>query len=197
MIWQLFLQGTWGYTRVLKAFQSNSNQISILQPNGELDREALASVVFNDASARRRLNKATHLPVLFGIIRQIIGHWITFKPLLVIDMPLLFETGFYRLTRPNILVTCRPEVQLQRLKERNNMTDEDAEARIASQMPVKQKSKLADLIINNDGSLEELQKKVEAVEQLQLKRGRWVHSTLFSPAGVVIVCGLLWRVFAS
>jgi dephospho-CoA kinase len=155
----------------------------------------MASVVFKDASARRRLNKATHLPVLLGIMRQILGHWFTFKPILVIDMPLLFETGFYNLTRPNnILVTCRPDLQLERLKERNSMSQQDAEARIASQMPLEQKSKLADVVINNDGTLEELENKVAVVEQLQLRRGRWLHSTAFSPAGVAIALILLWHV---
>ena len=193
MIWQLLLQGTWGYRRVVKAFPT---QHQILQPNGELNREALAAVVFNDVGARRRLNKATHLPVLFGIIKQVIGHWITFKPVLVIDMPLLFETGFFRLTRPNILVTCPPRVQLQRLKERNNMTDDEATARITSQMSVEQKLQLADIVINNDGTLEELQSKVQIIEQQQLQKGRWLHTLAFSPAGVVTLAALLWRVFS-
>jgi dephospho-CoA kinase len=198
MIWQFnpqsyFSQGTWGYRRVLKAFPSHTQ--AILQPNGELNREALAGLVFNDTLglARRRLNKATHFPVLFDIIKQIAGHWIAFTPVVVIDMPLLFETGFSNLTRPNILVACSPELQLQRLRDRNNMAQEDAEARVASQMPVDQKLKLADVIINNDGTLEELKDKVIAIQQMHLQRWRWLHRTVLSPAGVATVGALLWR----
>lgn len=110
-------------------------------------------------------------------------------------MPLLFETGFYKLTKPNMLVTCPPNVQLTRLKERNNMAEEEAEARIASQMPVEQKLKLADVVINNDGTMEELREKVAVIEHQYLRRGRWVHMTLFSPVGVAAVAALLWRAF--
>ena len=108
-------------------------------------------------------------------------------------MPLLFETGFDKLTRPTILITCSPAVQLRRLIERNNMTSEDAEARIAAQMPAEQKSKLADVILNNDGTLEELQTKVAVIEQLQLRQGRWLHLILLSPIGVAATLSLLWR----
>jgi len=108
-------------------------------------------------------------------------------------MPLLFETGFFKLTRPNILVTCGPDLQLQRLKDRNNIAQEDAEARIASQMPVQQKIKLADVIINNDGTLEELKTKVAAIEQMHLRQWRWLHKTLLSPAGIATMAALLWR----
>lgn len=175
----------------MKAFSSHIQ--AILQPNDELDREALATIVFNDATARRRLNKATHFPVLFGIVKQIVGYWITFKPVVVIDMPLLFETGFFKLTRPNILVTCTSDLQLQRLKDRNNIAQEDAEARVASQMPEQKKVKLADVIINNDGTLGELKGKVAAIDQMHLQRWRWVHRTLLSPAGIATMGALLWR----
>lgn len=78
----------------------------------------------------------------------------------VIDMPLLFETGFYKLTRPRVLVACGPAVQLQRLMSRDGSSKEAAQARINSQMPLEAKVKLADVVIHNDGDMQELQQQV-------------------------------------
>ena len=187
-------QGCWGYRRVLHAFYT----ADILQPDGELDREALAAIVFNDPAARRRLNGATHLPVLLEILQSLLLHWMCFTPIVVIDMPLLFETGFYKVTRPNnILVQCSPNTQLKRLMARDNMSQEAAEARIASQMAVTRKRALADVIIDNDGSFEDLEKKVvEVARQLQERGSVW-HRAVFSPVGVGILVaafiGILWK----
>ena len=187
----MFFQGTWGYQRVLKAFPGNKD---ILQPDGELDREAIAAIVFSDSAARRRLNAATHLPVLFGIIRQTLFHWLRFQPIAVIDMPLLFETGFYRITRPNLVVQCAPDVQLQRLQERDSMEKEAAEARIAAQMPMEGKIRLAGIVVDNNGTIEELREKAAAVVE-RLQRGAWIHKILFSPAGLVLATALIWRFY--
>lgn len=112
--------------------------------------------------------------------------------MVVIDMPLLFETGFYRVTRPNILVACSEDMQLMRLAARDGLGREAAEARIRAQMPLEQKATLANIIVNNDGSVEELRRQAEDVVQ-RLKRGSWLHLSLFSPAGALLLIFGAWR----
>ena len=69
-------------------------------------------------------------------------------------MPLLFESGTYRFTRPRVLVACDAKTQQKRLMARNGFTAQQASARISSQMPLKAKQSLADVVIDNDGSLD-------------------------------------------
>ena len=106
---------------------------------GELDRDALGSLAFNDREARRKLNRAVHPAVVLELLRQLLLHWLTCKWLVVrlcfchwcteqvisvitagsavkvVDMPLLFESGAYRLLWPRVLVACSSEVQVRRL----------------------------------------------------------------------------------
>lgn len=163
-------------------------------PTGEIDREALASIVFADAAQRRRLNAATHPAVGVELCRRILLDWLLCRPVLVIDMPLLFETGFYRLTRPRMLVACSPEVQRQRLMQRDKLLQAAADARIASQMPLHQKRQLADVVVDNDGSLEELQHKVDRLVG-QLQRHAWLHQWLLSPLGLLAAAAVAWAVW--
>ena len=175
---------------MLRAFPSHPE---IVQPDGELDREALAHLVFADPAARRRLNGATHLPVLLELVRQAARQWMAFQPTVVIDMPLLFETGFFRATGENVLVACSPGVQLRRLMARDGVRPEAAAARVAAQMPLEQKRKLADVVLENDGGVEELQRQVQELAGGRLRRRRWLHCTLLSPAGAAVAAALLLK----
>lgn len=179
-------QGRWGYRRVRRAFKSQQ----IISSDGELDRRALASLVFKDPIARRNLNAATHLPVLVEIVRQLLGEWISCKPVAVVDMPLLFETGFYRICSPTILVRCSPDVQLNRLMERDDLNQSTAEARMNSQMPMKEKAKLADVIIDNNGTLTELERSVRYHVGRLLSRS-WIHRIVLSPIGIIATASML------
>lgn len=69
-------------------------------------------------------------------------------------MPLLFETGAYKLTRPRVLIACDTQTQLLRLKARDASTESAARSRINSQMPLESKRKLADVVIDNSSTLE-------------------------------------------
>ncbi len=100
-------------------------------------------------------------------------------------MPLLFETGFWRLTRPRVLVACSPEVQRQRLMQRDTLLQAGADARISSQMPLEAKRRLADVVLDNDGSLEQLRQQVEQLLR-QLQRHAFLHTYLLSPVGLVV-----------
>jgi len=158
----------------------------ILLPSGELDRDALGKIIFQDVNARRKMNRATHIPVLFGILRQLLFSWVCMKRVVVLDMPLLFETGFYHVTKPNnILISCSKETQLSRLVSRDGLQEREASARIEAQMPIELKQKKADIIIDNDeaSSIVSLKESVtRAVEEI--RRKSWFQAIVTSPLGV-------------
>lgn len=179
-------QGRWGYRRVIAAFR-NENIVNV---DGELDREALAALVFRNPSARRSLNTATHLPILFEILRRVSLQWLAFRPITVIDMPLLFETGFFRVTRPNVVVSCERSIQLHRLQTRDGLDADEARKRIEAQMPLERKKARADFVIENNESLDNLKSQVSDVVN-RLKKGALVHRIVFSPAGILAALMLL------
>ena len=108
----------------------------------------------------------------------------------VLDMPLLFETGFYRITRPRILVAANPGLQETRLMSRDQLPLEDARARIGSQMSVDAKRRMADIVVENEGSREELAQAARTVAEV-VKRHRWLHIYVFSPLGVALTITVL------
>lgn len=194
---QITLKESWGYRRVLKAFRGTT----IVDHNGDIDREKLARIIFNDPNSRRKLNKATHLPVLCQIIAQILRRWLSFHSFVIIDMPLLFETGFYRFTNPNILISCNTSLQLQRLQERDRMQLVDAKARLAAQMSLEQKRQLADIVVANDGDLDELRERLDVLVQSgalfiqKYSTQWWFHEVAVSP---LLICwiGVMYCCYA-
>ena len=161
--------------------------LGVVPCSGAIDRETLGENVFNSPAARRRLNAATHLPVTVALVRSVLTAWLACKPIVVrstqlrlyrlqrlgcgrrscachasqvIDMPLLFESGAFRLTRPRVLVGCDEQTQQQRLMVRNGLTAQQASARIRSQMPLDAKQRLADVVIDNNGSIDATREQV-------------------------------------
>ena len=189
--------GTWGYSRVVSAFKGDpSYSDGLFLSDGSLDREALGSLVFRDRDARRRLNAATHLPILLGILREIVQHWVLCRRLVVIDMPLLFETGFYHVTKPyNVVVACTRDVQIQRLMERDGLSSEAAcVQRIDAQIPVQKKQSMANFVIQNgeDMSFDGLKVQVEKMMDT-IRRKSAVHSFVTSPFGVCVGIFIIGR----
>uniref|UniRef100_A0A7S0V6C2 Dephospho-CoA kinase n=1 Tax=Polytomella parva TaxID=51329 RepID=A0A7S0V6C2_9CHLO len=148
-------KGRWGYKRVIKIFGPK-----ILLPNGEIDRAALGKLVFEDAVFRRSLNAATHLPIALTILSQLIRYWLTFHPIVVIDMPLLFETKSNRWVHRVISVVANEDLQVQRIMSRDGLDESAARSRVAAQMPTAKKADLSDAVLENNGSKEALGEKV-------------------------------------
>ena len=162
--------GAWGYRRVVRAFGP-----SILQTDGTLDREKLGSLVFSDAAARKRLNAATHLPILVCMLTQIVRMWLWERSqIVVVDMPLLYEIGFERFTSPyTVVVACRPETQVARLERRDRLSREQAQARVDAQMKIEKKVEMADYVLDNDGvEMASLEEAVEAAFGVISRDGR-------------------------
>lgn len=98
-------------------------------------------------------------------------------------MALLFESGFFRVTSPRVLVAASPETQEARLMRRDGLSAAAARQRIEAQMPVAAKRKLADIVVENDGDRGELEEAARTVAAV-LKRKSWIHTIVFSPLGV-------------
>lgn len=149
----------------------------ILKPDGQIDRARLGQVVFGNPGLLQQLNEITH-PAIRRKVDEIMEHKRQEERrsgrerVVVMDVPLLFEVG----TRAGMdevwVVTASTETRIRRLKARGGITREEALRRIESQMPLDEKARLADVVIYNDGSLEETRNQVQrAWRKLCASRG--------------------------
>ena len=139
---------------------------SILNEDATLNRQAVADLVFSNKEALRELNNIVHPPVNREIRRRIREHADT-EHLLVLDIPLLIEGilagGPPRYIVSGILVVdTRPEIAVQRLVEYRGFSEEDAQSRIAAQVPPNKRLELADFVIDNSATFEELAPQIES-----------------------------------
>lgn len=128
----------------------------VFQDGQTLNRAALAARVFQDPEQLRKLNAVTHPLIIEQMQSEIERCRDSGAPVVVLDVPLLFETGLDRLADETVCVSAPLPVQLKRLMTRNGLTEEQAMRRIQSQMPLCEKEKLADRTISTDRPLEEL-----------------------------------------
>lgn len=151
-------RGTEGLHRLAQEFGP-----AILGPDGELDRSRLAEIAFKDPAARRRLN---------GIVHPLVRQWMAERQreafergdaVVVLDIPLLFESRGANAFETVVLVYAPEELQVRRLVELRGMTEEQALARIAAQTPIDEKRRLATHVIENTGSMQQLRDQVRQV----------------------------------
>lgn len=142
----------------------------ILLGEGSIDRKKLAEKIFANPNQREHLNRILHPLITEEMDRRTreIGRR-NHQAIVVIDAPLLIEVGYQRKVEKLIVVTATQAEQVKRLKGRDRIISEEALRRIASQMDLEEKAKLADFVIRNDGSLTELRKKAKEVFQ-ELKK---------------------------
>jgi len=142
----------------------------ILQEDGSIHRRKLADKVFTEPQQRKVLNQILHPRIEEEMDRRIkeIGQKDP-EAIVVIDAPLLVELGMHRKVDRLIVVTSTQMQQMERLKERDGRSSEEALRVLSSQMPVEEKVKLADFVIRNEGSLEETKKRAKEVFK-ELKR---------------------------
>jgi dephospho-CoA kinase len=159
VVHELMACGTQTYGRIVEAFGSK-----ILNPNKAIDRRRLAQIVFFDEEQRKLLNSLTHPDVHGEILRRIFNLEQTApNGIVIVDAALMVETGGYKIYHRLVVVTCDPALQLSRLMSRDKLTEEEAKARMASQMPIEEKIKLADYTIDTSGTLKHTHDQVEAV----------------------------------
>jgi len=141
--------------------------VDVLDKEGNIDRAVLRKVVFNDDSARKKLEEIVHPAILkteSRLVGEIKGK--DDKAIILTQAALCVETGAYTRFDGLIVVYCEPEEQLKRLMLRDNISKEDAEKIIRTQMPIDEKVKYADFIVNNSGTPEETEKDVKRVYDL-------------------------------
>ena len=144
---------------------------SIKNQDGSLNRRALGNIVFNDDEKLILLNNLTHPKIKQKILSKVEEYKNQGEKIVVIDAALLIEDDYIPYIQKLILITCRKEIQINRIIARDNSTKEEAISRINSQMSQEEKVKFADYIIDNSNSFEELQKKVlELISVLQGER---------------------------
>jgi dephospho-CoA kinase len=136
----------------------------ILQSDGTLNRSKLGAVVFADSAQRLALNSILH-PYIIAAQDQRLREWEAVDPdgIAVVDAALMIESGGYKRFDKLIVVHCRHEVQLQRVMTRNNLSREEAEARIAAQMSQEEKMKFADYLIDTSDGFEAAREAATAV----------------------------------
>ncbi|MDQ0882804.1 dephospho-CoA kinase [Peribacillus sp. V2I11] len=150
--------GEEAYHQVVKAFGED-----ILLMDGNIDRVKLGSIIFHDEEKRLLLN---------GIVHPAVRNWMRLKTeaalssgeeTVFMDIPLLFESKLTFMVEKTLLVYVDEQVQLQRLMNRNGLSETEALARINSQMPLADKKALADAVIDNNGDINETKTQVKSI----------------------------------
>jgi dephospho-CoA kinase len=136
----------------------------ILLHDGTLDRPKLGQLVFANADRRAVLNAILH-PYIIAQQDQRLREWEALDPggIAVVDAALMIESGGYKRFDKLIVVHCRDDVQLQRVMARNNLSRDEAEKRIAAQMPQEEKQKFADYLIDTSDGFEAARRRTEEV----------------------------------
>ena len=130
----------------------------ILLADGSLNRPKLGSIIFSNSDERRWVESQIHPYVHQRFIESIANET---QPTLVLAIPLLFEAKMTDLVTEIWVVYCNPETQIQRLMQRDNLSQEQAESRIKSQMSLEEKCAQTDIVLDNSSTLENLLKQVD------------------------------------
>lgn len=147
---EVVLPGAPGLEAVVSAFGNE-----VLNPDGTLNRQHLGALIFGDDGKRQQLNHILH-PFIIARQDEIMREWEREDPagIGIVDAALMIESGGYKRFDKLIVVHCRPEVQLERLMLRNDLSRDEAQRRIDSQMPQEEKQRYADYVIDTSDGFE-------------------------------------------
>ncbi len=147
---EVVAKGSEGLQAIVDAFGPD-----VLDQHKELDRARLGDIIFKDPEARKTLNHITHPRIAMRMMELAMEaeekhghHWVIY------DAALIVENNIHPMLHSLIVVSCTQEIQLQRLMQRDGFTLEDAQARVQSQLPLEEKVKVADHVIDNSGTLD-------------------------------------------
>jgi dephospho-CoA kinase len=153
------------YREIVEAFSPG-----VLQPDGGLDRKALGAVVFADSARRRRLEAITHPRIrerFAARLAELAGQG--FDGIVIFDAAVMIESGNYRTMDRLVVVTSDEASQVARQQARDVLGEAGARRRIESQMPLAEKARLADYVVNNSGDLAATEAQVREVHRALLK----------------------------
>ncbi len=140
--------------KILEAFKG----YDILE-NGRISRQKLGALVFDDKNLKEKLENIVH-PEIKDRLKKIFEEN-KLEKYIFVSIPLLFEVGWRNLFDKILFIYTEDKIRLNRLMQRNNFTKDEALARIKSQLPQEEKVKVSDFIINNNHSIDVLQKYIE------------------------------------
>jgi dephospho-CoA kinase len=156
------LSGTAAHARLVSEFGDG-----ILGPEGEIDRVALGAMVFGIPEKLQLLNSITHPAIFLEMIRRVTDHAEGLSPgevpAAVLDAALIVDTGVTGVFDLLVVVTADGGVRVRRLVEMRQMDEDEARRRIVSQVPDSRRVEMADIVIENNGSLDELHARVGEV----------------------------------
>lgn len=150
------------YNKIVDTFGN-----SILQDDKTIDRAKLGEIIFNDHVMREKLNNIVHPAVRERMLAKRDAFVKAGVPTVVLDIPLLFESKLTHLVDKTLVISVTESVQLTRLMTRNGYNEQEARQRIQSQIPITEKVKMADAVIDNNGT------KQETYEQLEQLLQQW------------------------
>jgi dephospho-CoA kinase len=157
--------GTPGHEAVVERFGP-----TILAPGGDVDRDALAARVFVDAAARRDLEAIVH-PEVRRLFAEAAERYEGTDAVVVFGAPLLVETGMHTAFDVLVVVSTTTQTQVDRLLHDRGMSEAQVRARIHAQLPLEDKAAVADILIDNEGPIEELDGQVDRAWQELRRRG--------------------------
>lgn len=141
---------------------------AIIQTDGSLDRALLGQMIFNDDTLRQKLDDLMHPAIVKEMVARRDKYLNQNEPLIILDIPLLFEGGLTDLVDRIMVVYTSESVQLERLMKRNKLSKQEATQRIKTQWSIEKKKALATDVIDNNGSIEETYQQCDALYQKYL-----------------------------
>jgi dephospho-CoA kinase len=147
--------GTPAWSKIVEHFGPG-----VLLGDRRVDRPKLADIVFNDRAKLALLNEITH-PAVMRRIADRLEELKETDHIVIVDVPLLAEVGARDMFDMIVVVTAKEDAQLERMRAMRGMDAEDARARIASQAVAEDRAAIADWLIENDGSLEQLEREID------------------------------------
>ncbi|XP_055431642.1 dephospho-CoA kinase domain-containing protein isoform X1 [Bubalus kerabau] len=159
------------HRRIVEAFGTE-----VLLENGDIDRKVLGDLIFNQPDRRHLLNSITHPEICKEMMKETFKYFLRGYRYVILDIPLLFETKkLLKYMKHTVVVYCDRDTQLARLMRRNNLSHEDAEARIKAQLPLKDKARMARHVLDNSGEWSVTKRQLDPPRQellgLHLLRG--------------------------
>jgi len=140
--------------------KNNSLKNKIKKEFGTLNRNKIKKIVFNNSNKLKKLNKITH-PIIIKEIKKLIKNNKNKK--IIVDVPLLFEAKIQNIFHKIIVVKCDKKTQIKRLLKNKKYSKKEIEQIIKSQMPLKDKIKKANFIVDNGKTIKETEKQVNAI----------------------------------
>ncbi|ORX38072.1 dephospho-CoA kinase-domain-containing protein [Kockovaella imperatae] len=199
---QVVEPGTGGFRALVDHFGADR----ILNEEGGLDRSALGDIVFHDADQRRWLNGVIHPRVRREMVKGLLRCWLRGEWVVVVDVPLLIEAGFWKWVGEVVVVYVNEKLQLTRLLARPSnppLTQKQASARISSQLALSSKLPYASTVLDNSGTLSDLESQVDRMVlrwkvQQGGSSGWWWRICWFLPpvgltAGLICLLQKWWK----